>query len=254
MKKDFYTINSTIQDYLSNLKIDESFTKTYWKLSTNDAIFCAEDTIRNKAFFKAIKKAISDTDKKEIVVVDAWSWTWILWFFSIFLWASKCIFIEQNEISLEISKKLAKHLWIFEKCFFIKWDACKVNIEENYDLIISETITTWFEKEDFPLIVENLKKENVKIIPEKFVFSINWFDKYWVKLEEKEVNVSSYNLFKNRKIRVKRKASYLEIITKTVLYNDVLIKTWDSFSFINKRVHDLKYKHNFLQIIKNYFF
>lgn len=235
MQERFYEIQEKITFFLNNLKKENNFTQTFWKLSTNDALFCASDIIRNKAFFQAIQKAIYDFKKDDLIVVDAWSWTWILWFFAIFLWASKCIFIEKNEISLEVSKELAKYLWFYEKCIFYSDDATKIKLKENYDLIISETIVTAFLEEDFPLIIKNLKLKNTKVIPEKFTFSIKWFDENWKISEEKEISIISKDINLNQKILLKKETKLLEISSKINLYDNIIINSWDCISFANKR-------------------
>lgn len=235
MQKDFYEIQGKINQFLDSIKKDESFTKTFWKLSTNDALFCALDIVRNKAFFNAIEKSISDINKKKLVVVDAGSWTWILWFFAIYLWASKCIFIEKNENSLEISKNLAKYLWFYEKCIFYSEDATEINLQENYDLIISETIVTAFLEEDFPLIIKNLKRENVKIIPEKFIFYFEWFSKKWELIENKQLEIISKNIEWKISFDFKKEVKNVKITTKVFLYDDIFVKSWDCISFVNER-------------------
>lgn len=247
--QDFYQIQEKINDFLNNISKDESFTQTFWKLSTNDAIFCAWDIIRNKAFFQSIKISLNEIRKNNKIVIDAWSWTWILWFFALSLWANEVIFIEKNKNSLEVSKSLAKYLWYFEKCTFLEEDACEVKINKNYDLIISETITTWFIEEEFPFIIENLKKDNAKIIPERFTFYIKWFDELSNLIEEQEIELESKNLFKNNKITLNKNIKTLEISSKIYLYNDIFINSWDSISFANKRIFDLKNKHNFFEFI-----
>ena len=251
MQKDFYEIQQKITIFLDSLEKSKDFTKTFWKLSTNDALFCAWDIVRNKAFFEAIQKAINDINKNDLVVVDAGSWTWILWFFAIYLWASKCIFIEKNEYSLEISKNLAKHLWFYEKCIFYSDDAITINIKENYDLIISETIVTAFLEEDFPLIIKNLKKENTKIIPEKFIFYFEWFDENWNFVEKNEIEIISNNIKEKQKIHISKKTKNIEISSKVNLYSNIFVNSWDCISFANKRKISINEKSKFLNFCIN---
>lgn len=233
--QDFYDIQNKITDFLNTIQKQNNFTKTFWKLSTNDALFCASDIVRNKAFFKAIKKAILDINEKDLVLVDAGSWTWILWFFALFLWASKCIFIEKNEISLEISKNLAKYLWFYEKCVFLQWDASEIKIKEKYDLIISETIVTAFLEEDFPLIIKNLKKEYVKVIPERFIFYFEWFSERWELIEKKEIEIISTEIQWKINFDFKKEVKSVKITTKVFLYDDIFVNSWDCISFVNER-------------------
>ena len=128
----FADANYTIQQFLFDQNL---FTYSYddknYKLPTSDAIFCAEDTPRNRKFYEWLKASINaiktkynsiNTDKN-IVVVDAWSWTWILGIFAMLLGADKCIFIEQNPYSLSINKKLVEYFRFTNKSIYICDDA-----------------------------------------------------------------------------------------------------------------------------------
>jgi predicted RNA methylase len=158
-----------------------------------------------------------------------------LWFFAIFLWASKCIFIEKNPVSFEISKNLAKYLWFFEKCIFLLWDASEIEIKEKYDLIISETIVTAFLEEDFPLIIKNLKKGDVKIIPERFIFYFEWCDEKWILVENKEIEIISEKIDWKINFDFRKEVKNVKITTKVFLYDDVFVRSWDCISFVNER-------------------
>lgn len=260
-------------------------------LPISDAIFCAEDIVRNKAFFEWIKKAVEDLKKIKItnywllitnsqkpnylkpkasssilVSVDAWSWIWILWIFALLLWTDKCYFIESNKETLEFSKKLVEYFWLTEKSIFIHWDAKEIKLPEKYDLLVSETLTSWFVDEDFPFIVNNLKKywkPDSIIIPEKFEIKIKFNsplppgeglgvrEEKWNNKEGLDVKVifQSNLWFKKQKISFRHceKPEPVEgneaiqtpfkiaFQTKAYIYKDIIIKSWDCMSFLNKR-------------------
>lgn len=240
---DFKKINDQIQCLIKDFKKDwYSLDDKEFKLPFSDAIFCCEDIVRNKIFYNAIKKAIIDLKKtkEKVKVIDAWSWTWILWIFALFLWADNCLFIEDNPHSLDLNKKLIKNLWFESKANFILWDAITTKLDDKYDLLISETISIDFTREDFLEIVCNLKnylnKDSV-VIPESFELYISENNWAWESLTTKKVSFTSKSDLVPVKVIASRKdVENYEISWKAVLYKDEIIKSWDCMSFFNKKV------------------
>lgn len=235
---DFNEINKKIQIFLKDFRNKSySLSDKDYKLSLSDAIFCADDIVRNKAFFKSIKEAILDLhqSKKDLKVIDAWSGTWVLWVFALLLWADFCLFIEHNPYSLDLSKKLVKSFWLESKSNFILWDATNINLKENCDLLISETISIDFEKEDFLKIISNLKKyldKDSVIIPESVELDIKKENDYF-----KSITFNSKDDLRDFSIitDLEKWFSY-NISWKVNLYKNIILRSWDCMSFFNERI------------------
>ncbi len=231
----FEKINSKIQKFILDQNINSYKIKDNdYKLPLSDAIFCTEDKKRNELFFKAIKKAI--WNKKNQKVIDAWSWTWILWIFALILWAESCVFIENNPYTLDFSKKLIKYLKLEKKAKFVLSDATNIELDEQYDILISETLISSLHKEDFGFIVNNLKKYLTKdliIIPEELELNVKEFNK------NQEINhflkFNSYKWFDIKNLKIQKESNKnIEFNINIKLYDNVYIKTWDCPLFINK--------------------
>ncbi|MBT4936549.1 methyltransferase domain-containing protein [Candidatus Peregrinibacteria bacterium] len=274
MHQDFTTINEKIQSFLKKEE-EKSYTladKKY-KLPLSDAIFCARDTVRNRGFYKAIKTALPSVipaclespntealtpNTKPLLkalddnctVIDAGSGTGVLGIFALYLGADKCYFLEHNPHTLELSKKLIKYLGYEKKAHFIQCDATSYIPPEKYNLLISETITSGFIEEDFPKIVNHLKKfgkENSIIIPEAFElfyrsYSINSF-RHPEPVEGSLLDSNDFNLnlqskkgIDTKKITAKlKKDTKYECSMNVQLYKDIYLKSGECVSFANKR-------------------
>ena len=239
----FQEINSKIQKFLLDQKIDAyGLADKKYKLPLSDALFCAEDTVRNKFFFQAIKKALENLklEKKEIIVVDAGSGTGILGIFALLLGADKCYFLEHNPFTLDLSKKVLDFFNLSEKSQVIHCDATKHELAEKYDLLISETLSSDFFKEDFPLIVKNLQRYAQKksiVIPGKFEVLLSEYDDFENKLEEKKFVFKADKIEQKNNFKAKNKnTTNIHITTKACLYDDVWINDGDCMSFLNKQV------------------
>lgn len=249
----FEQINSKIQKFISDQNINSYEIKDNdYKLSLSDAIFCTEDKKRNRLFFEAIKKAI--WNKKNQKVIDAGSWTWILWIFALLLWAESCVFIENNPYTLEFSKKLIKYLKLKKKAIFVLSDAIYTKLDEKYDILISETLISSLHKEDFGFIVNNLKKHLTKdwiIIPEELELNVKEFYK------KQEIDhffkFDSYMWFDEKKLKIKKESNKnIEFNINIKLYDNVYIKTWDCPLFINKVDFNRKVEnHPFIDFIES---
>lgn len=254
----FNEITKKIRDFIENNKIIDiknSSSEDLSVLSLSDALFCAEDIIRNKAFFEWIKKAHEEISKSNVrgeekIVIDAWCWIWILWIFALIIWFDRCYFLESNSETLEYCKKLIEHLWLKNKSIFANCDAKKYKLKEKYDLLISETISSWFIEEDFPFIINNLKqywKKNSIIIPEKFQIEIK-NNQNEENNKTKFIFLESNKWFKKRKIYIN--STTIKFITSAYIYDNICIKSWDCMSFLNERKIDLKNKkHKLFEFI-----
>lgn len=228
----FDKVNQQIQEILKNQNIDFYKQKdNQHKLPTSDAVFCAEDTIRNRYFFKAIQKAIKDTNKKDITIVDAWSGTWILWIMALHLGAKKVIFIEENPYSLNLSKKIVEFFDLWKKVEFYNKDANNIELKEKIDILISETIKTNFKNEDFPHIIKNFQNQfwnTFKIIPEWF--KLNFYTPAYELLFTKLFN--SYNLSPPYQIDSNwHKKVFID--WTSYMYKDIYLNSWECMSYFN---------------------
>jgi len=241
----FQKINNNILNIITNLDIEyEAMTDKSYKLPLSDALFCISDIRRNKIFFDSIQLAIkSKKNQKEIIVVDAGSGTWILWFFAIYLWASKCVFIEHNPYTIEVSKSTSKKLGIYDKCEFILADASKINLEENYDILISETIIASM-IEDFHIIMKNLIKytnKNAIIIPHKLDIFIDELDINKNTIYEHILYYDMGNWFSSHKIKIhKLETNSVLFGARIYLYGNITIKNKDCPLFLNNIEFDFK--------------
>jgi precorrin-6B methylase 2 len=238
----FNTLHSQIQFFLSKYDIsNQNKIDKKYKLPLSDAIFCAEDPIRNKVFWQGIKKAIDELKekKREIVVVDAGAGTGILGIFALALGANKCYFLEHNPHSLKLCQKLVKSFNWQNRSVFVQCDAVKYKLPENYDLLISETISSGFVNEDFPKIINHLKQfsnSNSIIIPAKFNLIIKEEDN-----STHPLTLVSKQGFKTQKISLNNpKKHKLTFTTKACIYNNFFLKSGDSMSFLNPRTINLK--------------
>lgn len=242
MAEEFSQVHHRILDFLSHSKAHVfDLDDAKFKLPLSDAIFCAEDLLRNRAFFHAIQQATRDLhrEKNEIIAVDAGSGTGILGMFALMAGAQKCYFLEHNPHSLEYSKKLLDYFGYSHLSEFILCDATTYKLREKYDLLISEAITSGFVREDFPPIVDHLRQfgnSASKIIPESFEIQIFEKDAIGNILEKHHVQFSSQEKFKKQKIQLKSSGtSSLSFQTKALLYADISLSSGDTMSFLNEQ-------------------
>ena len=233
---DFQKVNYEIQKFLYEQDINTyDFDDKDYKLPTSDAIFCAEDTPRNRKFFEALEQSINDIkkQKEKVTVVDAWAGTGILWIFWLLLWADKAIFIEHNPYSIQLCKKVVKHFDLEEKSVFLQWDACDIDIEESFDILVSETIKSNFINEDFPYIVNHLRKYATKfftIIPEGFELEILDEKKNFLKQE----NINSYEMPIPFNLDLPKDIQQVFLKWTTYFYWDASNYSWDCMSYFNE--------------------
>jgi len=235
----FDLIHNQIQAFLSAQKEDPSaLGNKCYKLPLSDALFCAEDVVRNRAFFQGIQQAIQERPERPLTVVDAGSGTGILGAFALALGAEKCFFLEHNPHSLELSKKLVDHLGFKEQSVFIECDATQVELPEPYDILISETLSSGFVTEDFPRIVAHLKrygKPGSVIIPERFRITMTEEDEGGRELEQTVWNIQSRKVAEDKRpIAKNQKTRSLCWHTKGWIYGDIAVESGDCMSFLNE--------------------
>ena len=242
---DFYKLQDMILWYLSYTQTHN--TENIWVgLQTSDALFCAQDRVRNQAFFEALKQVIRD----DTIVVDAWSGTGILGYFALALGAHEVHLIESNPQSLELSRGLAEYLGYSERCHFHLADAREIRLDTNYDILISETLTSGFSGEDFPEIIQNLKWDTTLIIPQAFEFIIKEYDTSHRLLTSQSVSLESRTLPSHYPLKLHPDTESLEIYSEVTLYWDIKIKSGDCSSFMNMRTVRVSDGHGFFRFEK----
>jgi len=183
-------------------------------------------------------------------MVDAGSGTGILWFFALWLGAKKVILVENNPTSLELSRTLADYLWYRECIEFVLADAKEVILETEYDILVSETLTSGFSAEDFPAIVRNLAKTHPLIIPEKFIFHCESYDRDMQELEQRDIELRSADLPEFFPLKVPKETHSISISTSTYLTSEIILESGDCCSFMNTRSFEISQGHPFLRIEK----
>lgn len=241
----FDAINTDIQTFLqaqqTNFYTQED--KQY-KLPTSDAIFCALDTPRNRAFFTAIGKAIVSLQKnrENIKVLYAGSGTGILGVFALHLGAEYCEFLEHNPYSLELSKQLVEHCGYTDRVIFRECDATQIEIEP-YDLLISETLTSGFVSEEFPQIVNHLRQfgnDHSIIIPEQFEVTLLEKNEAGDIVNTQTFLFTSQDGFEKQIMHLMPETTQITWRTKTCLYDDVSLDSGDCISFMNEMTQEVK--------------
>ena len=243
-----------IQQFLAQHALSKSeLNDKKYSLTTRDAIFCAEDIIKWRRFYEGIEKALFDLKKKDSIVIDAGCWVGILWIFALKLWASKCIFIDSNPHTLKLCKKVVKHFWLEKQSIFQEWNATRISPKFKYDLLISETISSWFVTEDFPHIINHLKKywnNNSIVIPEKFDITITELDKNEKQFYSHEKTIISKKLSNKEVIKLQFPATN-KILWHTIItvYKNTIISPWDCISLGNSLDTTKKDQTNYFHLV-----
>lgn len=236
----FDEIHHKIQKFISSQKIEAySLEDTQYKLPLSDALFCATDAPRNRAFFVAIQKAISDLQEKtdSVHVVYAGSGTGILGIFALACGADSAVFLEHNPYSLDYSKKLSRYCGYADRIKFIKCDATTLKLETSYNLLISETLTSGFVREEFPLIVNNLvhfRAKNSVILPQKFVLTLEEKNNSEECIRVQEFSFHSKNGFPKIGLFLHKNTTQLLWKTICTLYDDIVLSSGSCISFLNQ--------------------
>lgn len=235
----FRKYNNLITNLIKEYSDDYySYDNSSYKLPISDAVFCVDDIIRNKKFYDAIKLAVFDKKNMsdDLVFFDIWSWTWILWIFWLICWADRCYFIEENPYTLDLSKYIISTLWLTERSIFINSDALNYNPPEKYDIMISETLVSNFNWEDFPYIVNKYLdywKDSSIIIPEGIEIDIIQYEK-WEKRSKIKKDYDIKRWLTDNVIDILNwNIDELEFSMNISLYKDILLYSWECPLFIN---------------------
>ena len=238
-----------IQDLLwkaiasSRTRDADSLSDTTHKLPLSDAFFCWEDSIKNKKFYEAIWKGLRDIrvmfPNEKIQVIDAGSGTWVLGILALIQWADYVSFIEANPHTLSWSKNFIEKLWYTDRCEFYCADATNIDLPQKYHLLISETITIDFQREDFHKIISHLKQflyPEAQIIPEAFELQFSQKTQDHTIIQQETILRTSRKHL-GQHIELIRDETYsLEISWTAFLYGDISISSWESMSFFNKKL------------------
>lgn len=196
--------------------------------------------VKNKKFHEAIWKALRDLrtqfSKEKIRVIDAGSGTGVLGILALMHWADYVSFIEANPHTLSWSKKFIEQLWYSDRCDFYCEDATKVHLSEEYHLLVSETITIDFGKEDFHKIILHLKQFLVPraiTIPEGFELRFTQKDSYRNIVSQTDITRSSLWNFQEHREKLEKPTNSLELSGRANLYSNIQIESGDCMSFFN---------------------
>ncbi len=253
----FIEWNGKIMDFLKKQDIDYyALPDKEFKLPLSDAVFCAEDTVRNLSFFQAIRKAMEEISEsgREAVVVDAGSGTGILGVFALALGASKCYFLEHNPHSLRLSEKLVSSTGFAKKSVFVECDATSYELPEPYDLLICETISSGFVTEDFPAIINHLRKSgqnDARFIPEKFEVIMTEKDENNDPLAQRFFSFLSREGFRTEEVHLQDPGTkHLSFQSKAFLFGNITLRSGEAMSFLNEQtLVPGKAKHPFFRFI-----
>ena len=221
-----------------------------YALQTSDAVFCAEDIKKNSLFFHSIENIINLKKRqiKDIIVIDAGSGLGQLGAFALALGARHCYFLEHNPQTLKFCKEFLYSLGFNNRSSFKCCDAKNIQLQDQYDILISETITSGFVNEDFPFIINNLlkyKNSKAVILPKKILFTLNELNENDIVLSSHSYSFLSLEGFKQTEIKIQNpQCTKIQWLSKVVLDDTVNFESGDTMSCMNIRIHDVKsYKH-----------
>lgn len=235
----FEKLQQKIEKFIREKRSKDYGDQTSYKMQTSDALFCAEDRSRNRIFWNAVTQTIKENKKKgkKFHVVDAWSWIGILWLYALVQGATSCTFIEQNTDSYKLNKELIKKFGYEKQSEFFNQDATMIRLEKKYDLLISETLSSDLESEDFFAIISHLQqfaKPKAHTIPEKIVQTIAQYDKTGKLIKEDTREIESKKL-KQKKTIITEQTKKIVYQWKLILYGEHAISSGDCISLFNKR-------------------
>lgn len=250
----FIELHYEVNDLLRSLSLSYDPYKKSKKLQLSDAIFCAEDLKRNYYFYSATQNRIEElrSQGNHCRVMDAGAWSWILGLFALLLWAEHCTFAEYNPDSMDLCRKLIQHYNFGDKSSFVEGDILDMHFEERFDLIISETIMSWFWTEDYPFIVWHLQK---------YLSPLGHFMPHcadillkFIGADQQVLKTASYHL--NSKDPVHKikmvcptKAKYITLAT-TLYFDDVIqASSWDFGQFLNVATIWVNEPHNLFNFV-----
>jgi hypothetical protein len=210
--------------------------------------------VRNRAFREAIKDAIliQKRKKAEVIVVDAWAGTGILGIFALLLGADKVYFLEQNHHSLLLVKHVLLHLGLSKNAQLIHCDATKTSIPESFNILISETLSSWFIEEDFPFIMQNMlhyAHPDAILLPEWFLLDRQELWENYNPLAQSTLILNSKNLSPKQKLILTHPDThYIKFSMHAKMWGWRIIKSGSTMSFLNPRIRDISLEHQFFEI------
>lgn len=164
-----------------------------YKLGLSDAFFCAADVVRNKKFRDAIHQVVEKLKvwKEKLLCIDAGTGTGVLGLYALVAGVDHCVFIEHNPLTMNICRDVLAYFGYAARATFLVGDATKVSLHKQWDLLLSETISS-DTVEDFHRIVNHFlptKKPDGIIVPsgvrvvaqdgqqvyKKYMPSLSWF-------------------------------------------------------------------------------
>jgi hypothetical protein len=232
---DFEIIQQKIQNFIKKVSSREDIFFVWDKLQVSDALFCAQDTLRNRKFYEAIGRAIHDIQTGTgtqvpvaIQVIDAWAGIGVLGIFALLQGATRVTFIEENAVSAELLRHFLEDLWLLEKSEIICADVLSLESFPTADILLSETIAIDFESEDFHRIVSHIRPFLAPwaiIIPESFEIFL-WDEQQHICVQE---NIWELALWEN----FAADSGLLQ--GRCYLYKDIHIDSGDCMSFFNAR-------------------
>lgn len=204
-------------------------------LPFTDALFCAQDVIRNRAFFWAIQKAVSDLKTRfdSVRVIDAGCGTGLLGLYALLAGADHCTFLDNNPDAISFTTSFLTQFDLMDRSTVALADAKTYQPNEPFHLLISETIAAGFIEEDFPVIVNHLKTfldPNGVIIPEGFELII---------IEQPSGISNLYQLVSDRLIIpsiTDSNTRTTEYVMHTRLYDSVRLESGQCNSYCNPRM------------------
>ena len=232
-------LQAALQDETEHFCVYDLADEDY-KLKLSDAVFCAQDSIRNKHFWAAIEQYFEDqpADKRqELIVIDAGSGTGILGLMALNLGAKRCYFVEHNPFSLQLSQALAEQLGYADRCVFVQADATAYQPPEAFDLLLSETITADFTREDFLPIVHHLIRfgnSEAQVIPERFTVTYRGTDAEKKTLGDRQQLAFTAQVgIADQILRLPKNTAWVEMQTACHLYRKHTIAPGRCSSFCN---------------------
>src|SRR6185295_943952 len=137
----------------------------------------------------------------------------------------------------------AQHLKLEAQIEFQEGDATKFVPDRPYDLLLSETLTSGFGREEFPLIINHLRKfgapESV-IIPERFIVTLREKDAAENTLAEQEFSFISAQGFAPQQIKLQNsRTEKVSWHTTCFLSENVVLHSGDCVSFLNEMTQEV---------------
>ncbi|QQR83939.1 methyltransferase domain-containing protein [Candidatus Peregrinibacteria bacterium] len=207
-------------------------------LPFTDALFCAQDVIRNRAFFQAIQIAVTDLKFQfhSVYVIDAGCGTGLLGLYALLSGADQCVFIDNNPDAIAFTRLILTQFQLMDRATIVLGDAKLYQPSHPFHLLISETIVSGFVEEDFLPIITHLKtylEPEGLVIPQAFQVKITERPSgsaHSISLESKTIPTDFSVLPSDSTVEV------IELAMDTQLYGAIWLKSGDCLSYCNPRI------------------